>query len=211
MFSKPKACFNLTFKKINMINSECSICYDDVEKNNLIKTNCNHTYCISCFKQYLSIKSNDTFVNNISCPYCRQHIHCLSLNDEEEIKFIKNEYCNIYKYFNIFEPVSVYEYHDIYNIVTIGDFELHDIPEAIVVYPIVVYILLFSYVCFSYICLKITLDIYVIDLLIKLAIIARLWYLLYQIISFYYLVKIEHYCFITWLGLGFVGIYTIIY
>jgi uncharacterized protein YbaR (Trm112 family) len=205
MFSKPKACFNLTFKKINMINSECSICYDDVEKNNIIKTNCNHTYCISCFKQYLSVKS-ESWINTVSCPYCRQHIHCLSLNNEEEIQFMKNEFCNITKYANIFEPISVYVHNDIYNIATIGDFDLHDIPEVIVIYPIILYILLFMHVCFT-----LSIDSTIINILNKLIIVISLWVLFYKITTLYNVVNIVNYCFISWIVLCLVGIYTIIY
>jgi hypothetical protein len=201
MSSKSKVCFNLRFKKVNIIKSDCSICYEEVENTNIIQTNCNHTYCISCFKKYLTIKS-ETFHNKITCPYCRQHIHCISLNNDDELQSIKNEFCNIYKYMNIFEPVSVYVYQDIYNVVFTGEFNLHeDVPDIIIVYPIVVYTLLFIYMC-------VTLD-YLI--MIKFAIIAKLWYLFYKILSFYNIIDIEHYCLISLIALCFFGIYTIIY
>jgi|688.fasta_scaffold184242_2 hypothetical protein len=206
MFSKPKTCFYLTFNKINIINSECSICYEEVENNNILQTNCNHTYCIPCFKKYLTIKSETNLIN-VSCPYCRQKIHCLSLNNEEEIRSIKNEFCNIYNYLNIFDPVSVYVYNDIYNIMTTGDLDLNDdIPDIIVIYPIILYILLFMHICFT-----LSIDNNIINILNKLILVISVWLLFYKVTTYYNLVNIINFYFISWIFLCLVGIYTIIY
>lgn len=55
----------------NNDNDTCSICLTNYEDkyNFVIKTNCtpvNHIFCYSCSKKW--------FVNNNSCPYCRQVI-----------------------------------------------------------------------------------------------------------------------------------------
>ena len=59
----------LLSKILTMFVNICSICLTNFEDkyNFVIKTNCNpvnHIFCYSCSKKW--------FVNNNSCPYCRQ-------------------------------------------------------------------------------------------------------------------------------------------
>ena len=208
MFFKPKNAFHLLFK-INDSSciSECSICYDEIEKNNEIKTECNHIYCIPCFKKYLIVKRDNN--DKLLCPYCRQSIDSISLNNEEEKQLIMNE-LSITNAFhkidfrNSFYSSSIYVYHDIYNIVTIGDINLYeDVPDMIIIYPVVVYILLFIYTC-------VTLSINY-NIIINIAIIISLWCLFYQISSLYHVINMENYCFISWVFLCMYCIYKIIY
>jgi hypothetical protein len=49
---------------------ECSICYTSIYDYNRLTTNCNHLFCIECFKQYTVEKD----IQILSCPMCRQEI-----------------------------------------------------------------------------------------------------------------------------------------
>jgi len=59
------------YKRIRELESteyteECPICYENIQKDQYVITNCLHIYCEKCIIQHL-IKSN-----NETCPYCRQ-------------------------------------------------------------------------------------------------------------------------------------------
>ena len=53
-----------TLKKDNTV-SECPICYND--KDNNVHLECNHKFCSSCIKRWLTEKED-------SCPICRKKI-----------------------------------------------------------------------------------------------------------------------------------------
>lgn len=53
-----------TLKKDNTL-SECPICYND--KDNNVCLDCNHKFCNSCIKRWLTEKED-------SCPICRKKI-----------------------------------------------------------------------------------------------------------------------------------------
>lgn len=57
--------------------NECSICYDNTDKKGVVKTQCNHIYCVDCFIKNSRISSD--------CAYCRK-----KLTDEEPIKKHEN-------------------------------------------------------------------------------------------------------------------------
>ena len=46
-------------------NEECPICYNFVEKDNYVITNCCHIFCKKCMIQHILIGNHDF------CPYCR--------------------------------------------------------------------------------------------------------------------------------------------
>jgi hypothetical protein len=50
----------------------CSICLENPDYNNLLKTNCGHYYCKTCYDGWtqLCIKQNETY--EVTCPYCRK-------------------------------------------------------------------------------------------------------------------------------------------
>lgn len=50
--------------------SECSICFENYEKNKFVKLNCNHDFCGDC-----TIKTIKTSkINNLRCPLCRTEL-----------------------------------------------------------------------------------------------------------------------------------------
>ena len=65
---------------------ECSICYCSMNDDNQLLTECNHRFCILCFKQYIISKKTQ----QISCPMCRQKLNSVTILNEQEIKEIKD-------------------------------------------------------------------------------------------------------------------------
>ena len=51
----------------------CSICFENITEEKLIKTDCNHCFHKKCMNEWLKIKNN--------CPLCRRKV-----NEEEEIE-----------------------------------------------------------------------------------------------------------------------------
>lgn len=215
MFSNPKNQFNFSIKtnKSFCELSECSICYDEINKNNKIITDCNHIYCICCFKKYLLTKSeNNIYNNSLQCPYCRQKIKYISLNNEEESEFIINEYCSINKNFNLLDPVSIYIYNDLYHIATTGDIylegeiDLEGGNDIIVIYPVVVSIILFIYACFI-----ISIENDIIKKLINfLIMVLGTWHILYTVASRFNNINIIECYLIGWFSLVIMGTLLII-
>jgi len=55
---------------------ECDICYESRICMDMVVMNCNHTTCHECMKQVIRKKT---------CPFCREHIHLLTVRDPELI------------------------------------------------------------------------------------------------------------------------------
>jgi hypothetical protein len=51
-------------------DENCSICYEKYENHNIVKTNCNHSFCYTCVTKFTKDKKQ--------CPMCRAYI--LNLN-----------------------------------------------------------------------------------------------------------------------------------
>jgi len=51
-------------------NSECPICYENIEENDTTITNCNHKYCTECVKRLIT----ETTPHRHPCPLCRTEI-----------------------------------------------------------------------------------------------------------------------------------------
>jgi len=216
MYSYSKKHFHLNFKKNISEKSECSICYDEVENNNIIQTDCNHHYCIPCFKKYLSIKKENN--TNLTCPYCRHVINSVSLNNPEETQCIINEFCTEHNTFTLFHSITMEHYSDLFNVYINGTFDLYGNPistnennelnDMIVIYPIVATIILFIYACFM---ISIDKDDIVKRLIHFVVIVLGLWYILYTLLAkIYNLNDIECY-FIGWVSLIIVETFIIVY
>lgn len=52
-------------------NEICPICYENIEQNRYMKTDCLHIYCYDCFDK---IKKNREPYNNLICALCRTNI-----------------------------------------------------------------------------------------------------------------------------------------
>ncbi len=84
-FLNDKNKFNIE-KKIKNINTtdnrlfeDCNICYENVDKKNMITLNCNHEFCNKCI--------NNIFKNSKRkqpcCSFCREKISILEFNNQE--------------------------------------------------------------------------------------------------------------------------------
>jgi hypothetical protein len=47
---------------------ECPLCLEEFKRSDGVTTNCNHSYCASCYEKY----------TKRSCPCCRQHVDTLT-------------------------------------------------------------------------------------------------------------------------------------
>lgn len=75
--------------KINFGNGEeCPICYEPFNSENIIKTKCNHRYCINCFSNYLK-SLNEKCDNSPCCCYCRNEIKSIYYKKNEDFEKIK--------------------------------------------------------------------------------------------------------------------------
>jgi hypothetical protein len=85
------------YEKKDYEKNECPICYESFLNDMMVKTKCNHLYCIKCFANYL-ISLNENTIKPC-CSYCRSEIKtifCDKNNKEfEEVKvkfFLPNCY-----------------------------------------------------------------------------------------------------------------------
>lgn len=71
----------ISFNKKEKEEKECSICYTHLNMNNILETHCKHIYCVNCFIQYIQTKPLTDL--KIQCPFCRQIIQKVIVNDVE--------------------------------------------------------------------------------------------------------------------------------
>jgi len=57
----------------------CSICWDDKEKSEFVKLNCNHEFCKDCMKTTLAPASR----SNLCCALCRSDVTTISIRTQE--------------------------------------------------------------------------------------------------------------------------------
>ena len=62
---------NNIYKKNNITEEECVICYDTKQKCEFVKMNCNHEFCGTCIKNVLK---KETFKEESNCALCREKI-----------------------------------------------------------------------------------------------------------------------------------------
>lgn len=68
---------------------QCPICLDSFDCKIILKLNCNHGVCSSCFDKYLSSLNNNI---NPCCCLCREKISSIDFSNEECFNDIKNKY-----------------------------------------------------------------------------------------------------------------------
>jgi hypothetical protein len=75
----------------NNNKKECCICLNDnIEREKIVRTKCNHEYCNICIVRWCGNKEN----NIITCPTCRTKISELYVNNKSMISEIKNDLYN---------------------------------------------------------------------------------------------------------------------
>jgi len=60
--------------------ASCPICFDTTIKGKLLHTNCSHSFCLDCLKNYTDSIKDRTCKPN--CPYCRTELVGLKICDE---------------------------------------------------------------------------------------------------------------------------------
>ena len=99
--SYKKVHLNINKTSVNSTNVECSICLENKNNNSSLITSCNHVFCISCFKKYMiSIQEQ-----NLKCPYCRQIIIHINLQNQEEINILRKTFCKTTQTIEFMEPI----------------------------------------------------------------------------------------------------------
>jgi hypothetical protein len=63
-------------------NCQCSICWDNKEKSQFAKLECNHEFCKDCMKRTIETRSIETRTN-LCCALCRSEITTIRLRTQE--------------------------------------------------------------------------------------------------------------------------------
>jgi hypothetical protein len=75
--------------------NDCPICYDAHTPENLITTNCNHTFCSPCLSKSFEVVRKTSSKHPI-CAMCRGSIHELTFNNNPVIlKEMQDTFCSI--------------------------------------------------------------------------------------------------------------------
>jgi len=69
-------------------NISCSVCLEEINKENRVKIKCNHNCCYNCIIKIINI---NTTKSRIYCPECRKNISSIELDKETYIKFLENK------------------------------------------------------------------------------------------------------------------------
>ena len=76
-------------KEEKTVLCDCSICFENYEKNKFVKLNCNHKFCGDCVIE--TIKTSK--INNLPCPLCRTEISSIVAYTNEvknKVEILKN-------------------------------------------------------------------------------------------------------------------------
>lgn len=99
----PQKKFNIrireTIAKEYPYEQECPICFTNTNKEDTIKTNCQHTFCSECISQMFKA-SNQNNKTEIGCPYCRTTITDLQTSSKFTSELFNFKYC---------KPLSQYQ------------------------------------------------------------------------------------------------------
>lgn len=85
--SKYNICLNQD-NELNIIDDECSICYNKVEKQNAVQLGCQHQFCVDCICSYF--KTNITMP---SCALCREPIVNINVTNNDVYNSVSS-YCS---------------------------------------------------------------------------------------------------------------------
>ncbi|KAF3991732.1 hypothetical protein FT663_02605 [Candidozyma haemuli var. vulneris] len=96
------------YKRIDLPNSECSICTQSpINVGEMVVTECGHNFCFHCLKEHIDFQSNNG--NDPLCPDCRGPISIYRLfkvrnkeTDKKEVRFHTNE--------DVDDPSSKYDF-----------------------------------------------------------------------------------------------------
>lgn len=91
------------FKEIPLINDltiaedapscECPLCFDEFAATDVLVTNCNHSFCGTCVKEYATINKNK--IKKPDCPMCRADITEFKIGNPQVHNDISNHILNL--------------------------------------------------------------------------------------------------------------------
>ena len=64
-------------------NNECSICLENIEKENMYITECCHKFCNECFQNWSKICKDQK--NDVKCPTCRTLLEEISVDNHKSL------------------------------------------------------------------------------------------------------------------------------
>lgn len=73
---------------------DCPICYETVEGENVIRTNCGHNFCQPCLTKCLSMAQQAKTNKHPCCAMCRAPTTKLVFNSQEICQAISEQFCN---------------------------------------------------------------------------------------------------------------------
>ena len=73
---------------------ECAICYENINCMDLVKLNCNHTFCSDCIKGTLNANKNNSRSLVVLCALCREPMRSFSVKTQEIYNLVE-EHCNL--------------------------------------------------------------------------------------------------------------------
>lgn len=72
---------------------DCPICFDEFAATDVLQTNCNHSFCISCIKNLSNSIKNKT--NKPCCPMCRTEITKITIGSTETYNELNDFMCSL--------------------------------------------------------------------------------------------------------------------
>jgi hypothetical protein len=86
------------FKEISLIQDltiekdapecDCPLCFDSVPVTDVLNTNCNHSFCVTCVKGFATVNKDKT--KKPDCPMCRTDITEFKVGNQQVFADIQN-------------------------------------------------------------------------------------------------------------------------
>jgi hypothetical protein len=70
---------------------ECQICFEGLTKNDIYKTNCEHSYCLKCVEKLMYTYTFNEYDIEFKCPYCRTNIEKIHCQNTKKIQLYYNK------------------------------------------------------------------------------------------------------------------------
>ena len=74
----------VTCREVPCAGGSCGICFEEMIADNIVKTGCNHDFCVDCISSWAKQRGLKSF---IQCPSCRTEINDMTVgNHSEQVK-----------------------------------------------------------------------------------------------------------------------------
>jgi hypothetical protein len=72
---------------------DCPLCFDSVHANDVLVTNCNHSFCVICVKRFATVNKDKT--KKPDCPMCRTDITEFKVGNQQVYNDIQEHILNL--------------------------------------------------------------------------------------------------------------------